>query len=263
VANITLFGTDAGAWAVILLWGRTATLVVDNSDATRARLRALQTYIDDARAKSKLDIVGGIEHFPDPEVTHEGTVTIHVTVGFRINSRLARDGIGPIAGMIDEHRTRIDEVGEDFWSGLAKQLGAPFGAFDRPTSVESAANPRRPRTGLFLVHASWELGCRYSFALDVKLTPADTRAMPTSVKGFRRGVQGGLFGYHRWVESTTQLLLTDGDRKRMADTLRPHGTVHAWLETSGRTDDDEEACGTPPSSRRPAADQRTTGRSQG
>jgi hypothetical protein len=57
--------------------------------------------------------------------------------------------------------------------------------------------------------------------------------MPTSVKHFRRGVQSGLFGFHRWVESTTLLSVTDRDRKRMADALRPHGTVLAWLEASG------------------------------
>ena len=174
-----------------------------------------------------------IRHARATSVCNAG-VLIHVTVGFRINSRLAGEGIGPIAGMIDEHRKRIDEVGDDFWSGLAEQLGAAFGAFDRPTSVESAANPRRPRTALFLVHASWEQGCRYSFALDRRSALPDAGAMPTSVKNFRLGVQSGRFGYHRWVESTTQLLITDRDRKRMADVLRPHGTVYAWLEASGR-----------------------------
>ena len=135
--------------------------------------------------------------------------------------------------MVDEHRTRIDEVGDEFWSRLAEQVGAPFGALERPTSVESTSNPRRPQTALFLVHASWELGCRYCIAIDGTVAEEHTRSMPSSVKNFRRDVQRGLFGYHRWVESTTQLQVTDRDRKRMADALRPHGTILAWLEASG------------------------------
>lgn len=208
-------------------------MAVDNDDVTRARLRALQTLIDDARAASMLDLIGGIEHFPDAELSREQRVAITVSVGFRLNSRLAGEGIGPVAGMVDEHRTRTDAVGDDFWARLAEQVGAPFGTLERPTSVESVANPRRPRTGLFLVHASWELGCRYSFAIKGTVDDEHARSMASSVKGFRRGVQRGLFGYHRWVESTTQLLVTDRDRKHMADALRPHGSVLAWLEASG------------------------------
>lgn len=221
------WGFGFGRGAAVLMYGRFARLTMENADESRAHLHRLADWVDSVAEAKDMGVGVGVERFPDPEIFRDDSVDVTVAIGLRLNAVPEDRGMVAVGGMLDAHRKRAKALGAEFWDEASERLGEPLGTIPKRSGIDSG-DPLRPKDELLLVHASVGLGCRYAIGVRTEGAP-DLSSAPWSIQGMRRAHEAGIAGYHLWVEGTRQLAVRDRHRKRMADAVREHGDVMAWL----------------------------------